>query len=49
MVATLEKEAASQTVEVQTKNKEMGETVIRKRPLQSDAVIGVAVDKKTGN
>lgn len=43
VVAALEEEAAAQTVEVQTKNKETGETVIRKRPLRSDAVIGVAV------
>ena len=43
VVAAMEEEAAAQTVEVQTKNKETGETVIRKRPLRSDAVIGVAV------
>lgn len=43
VVAALEEEAAAQTVEVRTKDKETGETVIRKRPLRSDAVIGVAV------
>lgn len=43
VVAALEEEAAAQTVEVQTKDKKTGETVIHKRPLRSDAVIGVAV------
>jgi vacuolar-type H+-ATPase subunit H len=43
VVAALEEEATAQTVEVQTKDKKTGETVVRKRPLRSDAVIGVAV------
>lgn len=43
VIAALEEQAATQTVEVQTKDKKTGETVIRKRPLRSDAVIGVAV------
>jgi hypothetical protein len=43
VVAALEAEAAAQTVEVQTKDKKTGGPVIRKRPLRSDAVIGVAV------
>lgn len=43
VVAALEAEAAAQTVEVQTKDKKTGGPVIHKRPLRSDAVIGVAV------
>lgn len=43
VMAAIEREAAAQTVDVQVKDKKTGETVIRQRPLRSDAVIGVAV------
>lgn len=43
VLAALEESAAAQAVEVRTTDKETGEIVVRKRPLRSDAVIGVAV------
>lgn len=43
VLAALEESAAAQAVKVRTTDKETGETVIRKRPLRSDAVIGAAV------
>ena len=43
VLAAIEREAEAQTVEVRTKDKETEETVIRQRPLRSDAVIATAV------
>ena len=43
VMAALEREADAQTVDVRTTDKKTGGTVVRQRPLRSDAVIGLAV------